>query len=210
MNSGPDMRRVSNAYRDIAKETSPAEIDDRVMALARQEARTRYGLARTWIRPVAWAATIALSFAFILELSYFRDATLPPDLAAPPAMDSDTGERVEPALQEAPFKRSPATIIAAPEVRTHDARPLRETEKRTDTTTSDLADEPPPSASSRPLLPDEGETDIKHCTAEAQQSAVAWYSCVVALRDQGLHDAAKAEFDALREAYPGFSEPAAK
>ena len=210
MNSDPDMRRVSDAYRDIAKETSPAKIDDRVLALARQEARTRYGLARTWVRPVAWAATIALSFAFILELSYFRDDTLPIDLAAPPAMDSDTGEKVEPALQEAPFKRSPAAIIAAPEIKTRDARQMRETEERADTATSDLANETPLSSSSRALLPDEDEADVDHCTTEAQQSAVAWYSCVVALRNQGLHDAAKAEFDALREAYPGFREPVVK
>ena len=59
MNREPDVRRVSDAYRDIANEKTPADIDDRIMALARQEARTPYGRARSWVRPVAWAATIA-------------------------------------------------------------------------------------------------------------------------------------------------------
>ena len=210
MTSDPDMRRVSDAYRDIAKETSPAKSDDRIIALARQEARTRYGLARTWVRPAAWAATIALSFAFILELSYFRDDMLPMDLVAPPAMDRDAGETVEPVLQEAPFKRTPAAIMAAPEIKTRDVRPMRDTDQRADTATSDLSNESPQSASSAAVLPDEDGANIDHCTTEAQQSASAWYSCVVALRDQGLHDAAEAEFDALREAYPGFRESLAK
>ena len=65
--------RVTETYRDLATEKTPAELDDEVLAMAAREARTRYGLTRAWIRPVAWAATIALSLAFILEMTRYQE-----------------------------------------------------------------------------------------------------------------------------------------
>lgn len=105
MNRKPDEQRVSGAYRDIAKERSPSHIDKRIMSLARQEARTPYGLARSRVRPVAWAATIALSFAFILELTYFREDPLPAASIAEP----------ETRIQDAPVQSAAEeTTTAAP------------------------------------------------------------------------------------------------
>lgn len=122
MNTGPDQQRVSDAYRDIARETSPSHLDDRIMNMARQQARTPYGQARAWVRPVAWAATIALSFAFILELTYFREDPLPTDSAVLPATGTEADRGAEPDPRDAAFKPAPASIVAAPEIRTRDAR----------------------------------------------------------------------------------------
>ena len=165
MSTEQDTRRVSETYRDIATETSPANLDDKVMAMARQEARTRYGLARAWIRPVAWAATIGLSFAFILEMTYFSDDAPPIDTVMPASTENDADTGAEPASQAPALKRAPAALVTAPEIK----------------------------ASAAPTL--------------AILAALLIVAAVLELRDQGLADAAGAEFDALREAFPDFREP---
>ncbi|MDJ0793115.1 MAG: hypothetical protein QNI98_02640 [Woeseiaceae bacterium] len=59
---------VTQAYRDLATETTPPGLDDKMLAMATRETRSRYGIARAWVRPVAWAATIGLSLAIVLEV----------------------------------------------------------------------------------------------------------------------------------------------
>jgi len=58
---------VSEAYRSLAVERAPESLDQKVLAEARQAAAA--GEARRWprFRPLAWAATIALSFALVLQ-----------------------------------------------------------------------------------------------------------------------------------------------
>jgi hypothetical protein len=182
MSTEQDTRRVSDAYRDIAKEASPANLDDKVMAMARQEARTRYGLARAWIRPVAWAATIGLSFAFILEMTYFDDEA--------PAIDAGM----------------PA-VVAAPEIKATAAPALREAEERADEAAASFAEDVPAERLSRERASVQQADTVEHCSAEDRKDAASWYRCVLALREQGLEDAARDELDALQDAFPDFREP---
>lgn len=217
MSSEKDTRRVSETYRGIAKETSPSNLDDRVMAMARDEARTRYGLARAWIRPVAWAATIGLSFAFILEMTYFGD-TVPPvdeavpvpvDEALPAAVDDDAneaGREAEPAAEAPAFKQTLPSVVAAPEIRARQTPALREAEERADAAARYSADSPAEDPRSERASP-EFATSADGCDAADRESADGWYRCVLALRAQGLEDAAEAELAALREAFPDFREP---
>lgn len=206
MSKAQDTRRVSETYRDIARETSPANLDDRVMAMARQEARTRYGVARAWIRPVAWAATIGLSFAFILELTYFSDEA-PIDAAIPASPESDTRQGAGPAAKEAPYKRSPAAVVAAPEIRTSDTPPLQEAEERADAAAASFADDVGADELSRQRTPAAVTNDVERCETRDRQSAETWYRCVLGLRDRGLDDAAVSELEALQKAFPDFREP---
>lgn len=60
---------VSGIYKELAGERAPDHLDKQVLRMAAREGRTRYSLARAWTRPVAWAATIGLSLAVVLELS---------------------------------------------------------------------------------------------------------------------------------------------
>lgn len=205
MSREQDMQRVSDTYRDIAQESTPAHLDERIIAMAGREARTRYGLARAWVRPVAWAATIGLSFAFILEMTYFSEDAPPREIAVPERVDADLAEGAEPAPQEAPFKRAPSAVVAAPEIRTGER--LREAEERADEAATSRAEEfaatPAYSERAAALYAD----DVDVCDAEARRSAETWYRCVLALRERGLDDAARSELDALKEAFPDFREP---
>ena len=60
---------VSRTYREIATERAPASLNERVLLAA--NARTGHGYSRTisWLRPMAWAATIGLCLAIVIELS---------------------------------------------------------------------------------------------------------------------------------------------
>ena len=206
MSTEQDTRRVSQAYRDIAQETSPTELDDKVLAMARQEARTRYGLARAWIRPAAWAATIALSFAFILEMTYFSEEP-PVDVPVPASSDRDAGRQAAPAPRENAFKRSPATIVAAPEIKASEMPAPREAEERADTAAYGVAEDLAAAEPRRERAVASFAGSAPHCDTEDRKSAETWYRCVLALREQGLEDAAASELDALLEAFPDFREP---
>lgn len=207
MSSEHDTSRVSETYREIARETSPAALDDRILKMATQEARTRYGLARAWVRPVAWAATIGLSFAFILEMTYFGDQPGEVDAALPASVDSDAGETARPAAQAPASKRLPATIVAAPEISASGVAAPLEAEERIDSTTADIAEKMQASEPRRERMALERAAAADHCDAEQRRSADTWYRCVTALRDRGLEDAAEAELRDLREAFPDFREP---
>ena len=83
-------RRLSDTYKALADERAPDDLNDRVLRLAAGE--TPYSRARAWTRPLAWAATIGLSLAIVLELN-----RLPPEapdaIAIPAPDDSLIGER---------------------------------------------------------------------------------------------------------------------
>ena len=89
-----DDRRVSGAYRELASEQTPAELDRKVLAMAAAAARGGRGLPRSWFRPLAWAATIALSFALVLEISQVDDMPLVDDVAIP-RNDADLADVLE-------------------------------------------------------------------------------------------------------------------
>ena len=120
MNTERDTQ-VTEAYREIATETAPAALDEQILGAARRDARTRYGLARAWMRPVAWAATIALSFAFILEMTYFNEDPLVVDQAMPVREEQRVDRDVSPGTVEEPAKRARAPVVAAPAFKVEDS-----------------------------------------------------------------------------------------
>ncbi len=110
--------RVSDAYREIAGEETPVELDRKVLAMAAAEARAAKGFPSTWFRPIAWAATIALSFAFVLEMSQVDDAPTP-------RTDADLAE----ILAEDVLEESPEPVDATAKQK-DDARIRRQLNKR--------------------------------------------------------------------------------
>lgn len=132
---------VSEAYRGLANETTPPELDRKILSMAAAGQRSRYGLARAWVRPVAWAATIGLSLAFVLEMSQFQDAPVQQgEFSNEPAPDLETEVLDVDALEEvlvrdvAPAKaRAPAAKQSAPAPANSEPVPLLEAEPAGDT-----------------------------------------------------------------------------
>ena len=69
--------RVSGAYHEMASEKTSAELDRKILSMAATEGGAAGGVPRAWLRPLAWAATVALSFALVLEISQVDDAPTP-------------------------------------------------------------------------------------------------------------------------------------
>ena len=69
--------RVSATYREIATEKAPPALDKNILSMAAANRRAGFGLSRAWFRPIAWAATIGLSLAFVLEMSQLDDVSEP-------------------------------------------------------------------------------------------------------------------------------------
>ena len=211
MTTDNDNARVSSVYRDLAQETTPEGLDRRVLRHAAQESRTRYGLARAWMRPVAWAATIGLSLAFLLEMTWFADAPpLPEPAIAPPAAerarnDADVmkAKEEDAVRQAAPRQTDDAPNSTPAALMADEESALDEAGKRARTLVEE--NETPGAAlySVNAELP-------QFCGAEAHASAQSWYTCIEGLREQGREDEAAVELEALLETFPDFRVPPAE
>ena len=60
---------VADTYKALAQERVPDRLNKRMLRMAARAGRTPYSRARAWMRPAAWAATVGLSFAIVLELT---------------------------------------------------------------------------------------------------------------------------------------------
>jgi len=92
---------VSRIYRESASERAPDALDRAVLQQAKQNASKPYSRSIMWLRPMAWAATIGLSLAIVIEL-----ANLPqpdPALLAPPREETrlDMNRALTPQSREA-------------------------------------------------------------------------------------------------------------
>ncbi len=64
-----DDRLVSTTYRDVADERAPEHLNHSILQQAATTAQPRYARSMSWMRPMAWAATIGLSLAIVLEIT---------------------------------------------------------------------------------------------------------------------------------------------
>jgi hypothetical protein len=194
MTTEKDNQRVSDAYREIASEATRPEIDERILKLAGSGLRSRYGLARAWVRPLAWAATIALSVALVLELTQQVDvpsAGVQQDVQAEPARSDadlptaseemdvqlDAAKRMPPARPEA---AAPAALSA------DDFAPLREAEEQAKMRSADAP---------------------ARCNADERATADRWYACIEELLENEYFAAAEQELEAFNLAHPDFERP---
>jgi len=61
---------VSRAYRELAEENVPERLNRTILGRARKAVRPRYASSRAWTRPLAWAATVVLSVAVVLQMTH--------------------------------------------------------------------------------------------------------------------------------------------
>ena len=79
---------VTEAYRALANERAPDHLTEHVLKIA-ADVRTPYARARAWMRPAAWAATVGLSLAIVLQLTQFPSSDTD-YIGVAPTTDSDT------------------------------------------------------------------------------------------------------------------------
>lgn len=216
---------VSQTYREVADERAPERLNEAVLKEARRAARPKYARSRAWTRPLAWAATIVLTVAVVVEVT---QTPVPGgssfDVAAP-----ETEGRLEsaPAVLEEAAREAQVPAAAEPEKAKGDER------KREADAVADSPAEPsatPASAVTFKLqdkdllrradeLAEQQYADDMEVQGLAQGSNVAgcptavtddpedWLACVEALEKEGLLEIATEERRRLQEAFPDFELP---
>jgi len=116
MSNEPENRvgdaHVSETYRTLARERVPEHLNARVLGSAAGKG-TRYARARAWMRPAAWAATIGLSLAFVLELSQLPMMESDYANTVPGEVGGASGSQEAEAIRQA----APDTTIVNPRAR---------------------------------------------------------------------------------------------
>ena len=108
---------VSRTYRELATEKTPPPLDAKILAAARAETRTRYGLLRTRTRPLAWAAMIGLSLVIVLQITRLPggEDALPTETPMPAALqDNGVAEPMPVVTMEAGAAATAAETPPAP------------------------------------------------------------------------------------------------
>ena len=207
MTTEQDNQRVSDAYRDIATRTTPANLDEKVLKLAAGAVPSRYGLARAWVRPLAWAATSALSLAFVLEMSQIDDE-IPEQRAVIDERARSDGDLMKAkeekdAQHGIAAKRAPVAAPVPATVDTADDGPVEEiVVYEAEAEVEEIQATAARANVSYLAAPD----DEVFCDTAARAAVDDWYACIESLREEGLTDAADSELEALRESFPGFAE----
>ena len=184
--------RVSRAYREVAQERTPEKLDARILKAARQPTRTAYSRSIAWLRPMAWAATIGLCLAIVIELSVMpqpEEGTIRMPASAPavtdtPAADRAAAPRRDAFEEEALSDEALGSATRARSVEEAHAEPVQAGEQKQ--TAGAMAESPPadlsapkfeagrlesvPSAASSPaeVAPSRGLADEKRSTDELE------------------------------------------
>lgn len=99
---------VAQTYREVADERAPDHLNRAVLQEAARAARPRYAQLRSWTRPMAWAATVMLSVALVLQVSTVPDpeAVSFGDGAARFEVEMPETEATDDGLQDAPAEQA--------------------------------------------------------------------------------------------------------
>ena len=166
---------VSAGYRDLARERTPEGLDDMILRKARDAARPKYGRLRLWVRPLAWAATVAISLAIVLQVTQVPD---PGRLDADVATDADAFV--------------PASVEALREA--EDMARMR----------SGSVDEAALSVASEAAAPLEQKAEPRYCDDDARATAESWAECIEQLEADGKAVEARAERLVFARTHPDY------
>ena len=212
---------VSRTYREHSVEQAPERLNQEILSMASDDAsrgsRTNF-LFAAWTKPLAWAATIGISLAVVLELSQVPGSSV--DIATPAAesIREEFAQQRTDVLDEArkqAFQESGQNQNAslADEVTLQDADVAiigKQNEFSKLLRPVPAADDPvaaQPTARNRAASLTVGaektESDVERpCDAITRESAEDWLRCIEELREAGAVDAANREYDAYILEYP--------
>jgi len=192
---------VSSAYRESAAERAPDALNSSVMQQAREQVRKGFFRPVVWLRPMAWAATIGLSLAIVIELS-----TLPqPAFEIPPMEVPASGTQV---LREVEAPLRPEAGSEQPN--------LPEANLPADLKMK------PFGPRARKTITDEGRVTLQDagslhkalssvismpCAGDIRDLPESWLECIKSLENDGLVDLAGSQREQLQQAFPDFKLP---
>ncbi len=210
---------VSGTYRKLADERTPEYLDHVVLNEARSAALLRHRKTVSWLRPAAWATTIGLCLAIVLEvadMSRQEQAVLDTpakvqeeSIAVPPASDVPSAEEVPAAAPEAfDAPQDAAAAIEVDSLNDADMQIIREAENHARLQTGSDEEAARNFLQAAPALSVAGENVAeRYCSESETGDPDAWLECILKLEADGLHKAARTERQLLKEAFPPTKQP---
>ncbi len=241
-NGEPMDELVSSTYQEHSAERAPEHLNRKIlsMAAAANSAKRRNGVlpktwAKTWTIPLAWAATVGISLAIVLEVTQIPGEH--PDVSTP-AVESlheefeprnadlledardhaarQSGSNREDLFNAKPYKepetaarqKTAPTIAEADKfvVLRNNAEPEFERKEKSVAPAS-VASESAPSPA-RPFAALQGLADsspVDSCNAASRETAKTWQACIEDLRQSGFAEDADREYRAFALEFPAES-----
>ena len=176
---------VSETYRELNVVRTPEHLNQAVLRMASDRASPGGAyrrLIRAWMKPVALAATIALSLAMLLEFSELPSQAVRPDATATDRLLHEESisrdrDRLQKAKNQAKLKSSSNQQSSRREAPVIDSSGF----------TSDGIHDPATTTA---------------CSKVSRQSADDWLICIATLRESGAIEAADREYEAFILEYP--------
>jgi hypothetical protein len=148
---------------------------------------------------MAWAATIGLSFAFVLELS--RLPSIEDDsvgIAVPTTPAVARPDRVSKPDRSSKIDDAPADRSSTESVLTESVSAAEVAAEGSAPDTFSAA------ASYAEAIGKKAPMSDPACPLEVRESAESWWVCIKTLRDNGQEDLADSEYEAFRQIFPDF------
>jgi cytoskeletal protein RodZ len=192
---------VSQAYRDLADERTPEHLDRTILRAAAKAARPRYSRFIAWTRPMAWAATVMLSIALVLEVTNspspgvesFDETIGTFEVQSPEAAAKDDG----------PVDSPEESVVPVSELTKKRSSDMRQ--KAAAIAEQETAPQQPEARERAELLSDAAfSAPVTDCNQDAVATPQAWLECIVALEDADRDDAAREQRALLADAFPDF------
>lgn len=201
---------LAKAWREASSERAPAELDRRILEAARRAAPGRRGLLPAgWYRPLAYAATLVVGVALVLDVTNRQPVPgTPPSTVAEPApaaeaaFDADPADPAsDPGTGSGRRDEEPARQRAAPVADAETRLRFEKSAENAGRRLSEIAATAP--AGSR----EERDATGRACDADSRATSASWWSCIEALEAAGRAQAAADEKRLLEERFPGFEAP---
>ncbi len=201
-------RLVSETYHSAATEQAPKHLNEKVLRMAAGEPTTRqerfgYRGAASWLRPAAWAATISLSLAIVLEITRDPAPQIAQTVVSSEAADAVAG-RLEEAIVEisAPAEKPRLNKMQAPAALSAEREIENIARQRSDPNLQDKT----LGIASMAASAEKKEIAAAHeCDSDTRETADAWFACIVKLRATGLTAEAESEYDEFVLQFPDFA-----
>lgn len=197
---------VSATYRELSREGAPNHLNEKVLRQAAEKAlRPRYSRSIMWTRPLAWAATVGLCLAIVLEVT--RVPT-PEIVMTDDAIDFLEAEPSPvPEEAQAPVRQRSEVLKDMKSQLGRSAAKQAANEPKREMYDADMRQQSDAIAALAVSANRIDSEATNECPDEIRVDPATWLACIVDLEESGDTDAAQRQRDALEEAFPQFKMP---
>ncbi len=199
---------VSATYRELSREGAPDHLNEKVLQQAAEKAlRPRYSRSIMWTRPLAWAATVGLCLAIVLEVTRVPTPEIVMTEDATDFLEAEQPASLVTEEAQAPVHQRPEALKDMKSQLGRSAAKQAANEPNREMVDADMRQR---SGAISALAVSADSTDSEatnECPDEIRVDPVTWLACIVDLEERGDTETALRQREDLKEAFPQFKMP---